>query len=183
MNTTCKHCGADEALHHYQTDQCPVGGREAPVGRKQEWKSTTYEPVSDEVTQLRASLSAAQARVRELEAAVTLTPRKCAHDCYRKGWEAAIEVSCLHVMNEVCKPGDWTTIPDRTISTIRALVPPADCGDCNPLAPDMNIEMCKCGNNPATLPHSCPYKSDINDDSNTLCTCCDECKQNCADDI
>ena len=42
-NTTCKNCGGDEAIHHYETNQCPVGGYEAPIGRKQEWKSTTFE--------------------------------------------------------------------------------------------------------------------------------------------
>lgn len=41
---------------------------------------------------------------------------------------------------------------------------------------------CKCGN-PGAAPHSCPYKSDVNDDSNTLCNCCDACEQNCRDDI
>ena len=39
----CKNCGADYGLHHYQTDQCPVGGIEAPIGQKQEWKTSTYE--------------------------------------------------------------------------------------------------------------------------------------------
>jgi len=43
----CKNCGGDYALHHYQTDQCPVGGREAPFDRKQEWKTTTFEMVDD----------------------------------------------------------------------------------------------------------------------------------------
>ena len=43
-NATCKNCGGDAGLHHYETDQCPVGGREAPIGHKQEWKTTTYEP-------------------------------------------------------------------------------------------------------------------------------------------
>ena len=45
MNTwdKCKNCGGERGLHHYETDQCPVGGREAPIGRKQEWKSTTFE--------------------------------------------------------------------------------------------------------------------------------------------
>lgn len=41
-NDKCKNCGGDEAIHHYQTDQCPVGGVEAPVGREQEWKTSTF---------------------------------------------------------------------------------------------------------------------------------------------
>jgi len=45
MNTwdKCKNCGGERGLHHFETDQCPFGGREAPISRKQEWKSTTFE--------------------------------------------------------------------------------------------------------------------------------------------
>jgi len=39
----CKNCGGDEGVHHYKTMACPVGGREAPVGKKQEYKTTTFE--------------------------------------------------------------------------------------------------------------------------------------------
>jgi hypothetical protein len=38
----CKNCGYDEGLHHFETLQCPKGG-EAPLGRKQEYLSTTYD--------------------------------------------------------------------------------------------------------------------------------------------
>lgn len=31
--------------------------------------------------------------------------------------------------------------------------------------------------------HSCPYKADVNDDSETECDCCPYCEQQCADDI
>lgn len=41
----------------------------------------------------------------------------------------------------------------------------------------------RCGVNDATEPHSCPYKADINDDPDTLCTCCSECANECAMDI
>lgn len=43
--------------------------------------------------------------------------------------------------------------------------------------------LCKCGINPATEPHPCPYQSDVNNDSDTLCTCCEDCQKQCADDI
>jgi hypothetical protein len=38
----CANCGAVPELHHYKTRQCPVGGREAPAGQKQEWADTVY---------------------------------------------------------------------------------------------------------------------------------------------
>ena len=40
-NDSCGNCGGDKAIHHYLTDQCPVGGVEAPVGKEQEWKTST----------------------------------------------------------------------------------------------------------------------------------------------
>lgn len=45
MNTwdKCKNCGGNYGIHHYKTNQCPVSGREAPIGRKQEWKTTIFE--------------------------------------------------------------------------------------------------------------------------------------------
>ena len=70
MNTwdKCKNCGGDRGLHHFETDQCPVGGREAPIDRKQEWKSTTFEIESEsEVEELRKTVKELLARVEELE--------------------------------------------------------------------------------------------------------------------
>ena len=43
MDRKCKNCGADKDLHHYKTTQCPVGGREAPIDRKQEWMDKTFQ--------------------------------------------------------------------------------------------------------------------------------------------
>lgn len=31
--------------------------------------------------------------------------------------------------------------------------------------------------------HTCPYAEDINGDHETLCTCCEDCTRECADDI
>jgi len=45
------------------------------------------------------------------------------------------------------------------------------------------IEMCKCGKNPASEPHTCPYAEDIAGNYEDLCTCCDDCTRNCIDDI
>ena len=32
-------------------------------------------------------------------------------------------------------------------------------------------------------PHTCPFKSDINGDNETLCRCCSDCEHNCLMDI
>ena len=39
------------------------------------------------------------------------------------------------------------------------------------------------GKGEAQAPHPCPYKSDINDDNETLCNCCEGCAFECAQDI
>jgi len=44
-------------------------------------------------------------------------------------------------------------------------------------------KMCKCRKNPAAEPHTCPYAEEINGDSETLCTCCEDCQYECAMDI
>lgn len=39
----CIYCGADEELHHYETNQCPKHGiEEMRDGHKQEWDETTF---------------------------------------------------------------------------------------------------------------------------------------------
>lgn len=53
-------------------------------------------------------------------------------------------------------------------------------------APDLTAaapKMCRCGKNEAREPHTCPYAEEINDDSTTLCDCCEACSQECAWDI
>lgn len=32
-------------------------------------------------------------------------------------------------------------------------------------------------------PHTCPYASDIHDDNETLCNCCEACEYECCQDI
>lgn len=47
-----------------------------------------------------------------------------------------------------------------------------------------SIKMCKCGENPETEPHMCPYAQDIDgNDDPEYCTCCSECVNTCCDDI
>ena len=67
----CKNCGADFGLHHYQTNQCPVGGVEAPVGRPQVWMTVTYEQ-SPDPTPARPTGPTPQ-YLRELEAELLAT--------------------------------------------------------------------------------------------------------------
>lgn len=44
--------------------------------------------------------------------------------------------------------------------------------------------MCKCGKNPAAEPHACPYAQDVGGSTdNEYCTCCDDCRRECAMDI
>lgn len=46
------------------------------------------------------------------------------------------------------------------------------------------VSLCeKCGKNPASPPHSCPFAEEIWDDTEEECTCCDDCTQDCANDI
>ena len=69
--TICANCGGDYAIHHYETNQCPVGGREAPEGRKQEWKSTAFEPVPEpQTTTHEKEYQQQKARIAELEKAL-----------------------------------------------------------------------------------------------------------------
>lgn len=61
----CKNCGGDKGIHHYQTNQCPVGGREAPVGKKDEYMASTFE--SNELEELSETVRQLLIRVEELE--------------------------------------------------------------------------------------------------------------------
>jgi hypothetical protein len=47
----------------------------------------------------------------------------------------------------------------------------------------MEINDCHCGENPADDEHTCPFAEEINDDYESLCTCCPDCTRNCADNI
>ncbi len=44
-------------------------------------------------------------------------------------------------------------------------------------------DLCHCLKNKATEPHPCPYRSDVGNDDETLCDCCEDCQGNCCDDI
>jgi len=44
MNGKCRNCGADYGLHHYKTMQCPISGKESPIGVKQEYQASVFEP-------------------------------------------------------------------------------------------------------------------------------------------
>jgi len=42
MSITCANCGGERGIHHYLTNQCPVGGVEAPLDSPQAYKTTTF---------------------------------------------------------------------------------------------------------------------------------------------
>ena len=67
MNTwdKCQNCGADYGLHRYKTNQCPVGGREAPVGRIQEWSDAVFVKDTGDIESKLAALTAERDRLRE----------------------------------------------------------------------------------------------------------------------
>lgn len=46
---------------------------------------------------------------------------------------------------------------------------------------DEKIEGCTCDE--CYEEHTCPYKAEINDDEETMCTCCDYCRYECSMDI
>jgi hypothetical protein len=50
-----------------------------------------------------------------------------------------------------------------------------------PAVPDPNL--CKHGDPHLGDPHPCPYQCEINDDDDFECTCCEDCTQDCTDDI
>ena len=54
------------------------------------------------------------------------------------------------------------------------------CGEAN--APQWVVDWKPRCTAKATEPHICPYKDELDDDK-TLCTCCADCENNCADDI
>lgn len=75
----CDNCGASEGLHHYETNQCPKGGVEAPVNRNQEWQLSAFdntrsvilfhtEKKDKEIFSLQASLKEAEERIETLQA-------------------------------------------------------------------------------------------------------------------
>ena len=70
MNGICKNCGGTDGLHHFETNQCPIGGVEAPIGRKQKWATTTFEVENNELNELREKVNKLLNRVGELESQV-----------------------------------------------------------------------------------------------------------------
>lgn len=40
-----------------------------------------------------------------------------------------------------------------------------------------------CKNKRTLLSHQCPYQTDINNDPDYKCKCCEDCQHNCAMDI
>lgn len=63
----CSNCGADRGLHHYQTMQCPVGGREEMrEDHKQEWMTKIFEEDNSET---RNAIEQLKQQIQKLEKA------------------------------------------------------------------------------------------------------------------
>jgi hypothetical protein len=68
----CRNCGASDDLHHFETNQCPLGGVEAPIGQIQRWMFTTFDAADKELWELRDAVNKLTARVKALERLNTL---------------------------------------------------------------------------------------------------------------
>ena len=40
-----------------------------------------------------------------------------------------------------------------------------------------------CGKNKALKPHTCPFEEEINHDDKTMCNCCTDCQEVCANEV
>ena len=45
------------------------------------------------------------------------------------------------------------------------------------------VDVCQRHGKPLQDEHTCPYAEEINDDHESLCRCCEDCEQDCGDDI
>ena len=62
-SNSCAHCGAEYGLHHYETEQCPRNGVEAPIGATQYWGSSVFTTVED----LEAEVAEINKKIKELK--------------------------------------------------------------------------------------------------------------------
>jgi hypothetical protein len=46
-----------------------------------------------------------------------------------------------------------------------------------------NNEICKCGKSASMDDHTCPFREELNNDSESLCNCCANCQYECAMDV
>ena len=131
-----------------------------------------------ELAALRTDNATLTARIAELEAQiaqpVTLTPRQCVsgRECYRNGWDAAIKAAAglldarKLTLEEVQDGLEWSVdCPQIFAKYIRALTPPDDCGDCNPLKPEAVRAKCEC-------PCGCGNEGTMRADGKVLCDSC-----------
>ena len=68
MKGTCKKCGGDYSIHHYETLQCPFGGVEAGAHRPDIWIASIFEPDTEsEIDALRSEIKKLIERVERIE--------------------------------------------------------------------------------------------------------------------
>ena len=72
----------------------------------------------------------------------------------------------------------WETCPENYKARIEAIIKQLTLID---VSDNDKCSICKI--NEAQSKHTCPYAEDINDDSDSLCNCCSNCKHECCMDI
>jgi hypothetical protein len=70
MKEICKNCGASKGLRNWKTMQCPLGGREQPVGKPDLWTGETYLEQNDDIDILFARVAELEEQVKRLLEAV-----------------------------------------------------------------------------------------------------------------
>jgi len=117
MKDECINCGAWKGLHHYETNQCPRNGQEAPLGKLQEWDNTVYQ--EDNTSDLRATIDEQAATIARLTADAKLNDMAWTdNQAALKQITAALEDIKYYVGN----PSAWEYYDDGVSEKIRAIL-------------------------------------------------------------
>ena len=117
MKDECINCGAWKGLHHWETNQCPRNGQEAPIGKLQEWDNTVYQEdntadLRAEVVRLTAGSEAMQEDARNNTATINMLMAQLAE------MKAPIEDIKIYCNN----PSAWDHYDDGVSEKIRAIL-------------------------------------------------------------
>ena len=77
----------------------------------------------------------------------------------------------------------WSPEGSKTVDCLRFLLEGTDFyWNLEDATEEENLCQHECGN-ASEEEHTCPFREDIHNDSETLCNCCDDCSYECARDI